>query len=595
MKYEEVGKDLKDKQPSVQTTDESINDLDIDGRTSIKENESKFEANLQVLQASSKESVANASSFGELRTYMHVNRGIQKELENILVQLKGHGSPSLILLCGSVGDGKSHLLAYMREHQPELMHDVVVHNDSTESYDPDKNSLDTLEKILAPFDDGNHAEKHIVIAINLGVLHNFYSLQHKAGKFQALCDFIDDSGVFEKGQQGIKQVGAFYMLNFADSQPYVLTKEGPKSPFFLELMDKVTNPDNNNPFYRSWLEDMEDGIKTTAHYNYLFLQHKAVKESIVQSLIEVMVKKKVFISTRSFYNFLYEIIVPVHNPLLKDDASINVNDMLPNLIYGHPDRSPLLASLNEIDPLRRRLETTDQLVSQFLLKTEPFDFVVEELGEHMAIGAWKQVNAMHEKKNQIDYSRLLIRQHALLFRKNYDEVYQEYVQFLFSFYHGDEDEIGRLFELIEKVVYAWKGSPKDRFIFVDSPNKTFRLAVEINLQPEVDEQVFGSSEGQEEVEQFTPSIRIGFSQKGEIFLFELDNKLYALLKQISNGYRPNRQDIQDALQFSEFHDRIIKSANKKTNVLLVHRHDGTILEVKKPRFSKSKYEVGKVK
>ncbi|WP_249870850.1 DNA phosphorothioation-dependent restriction protein DptF [Oceanobacillus saliphilus] len=588
MKFEAAGKGLSDSQQSVVTTDS-------EGRISLTENESKFEATLQVLQSSSKESVVNASSFGDLRTYMHVERDIQTELENILTQLKGNGNPSLILLCGSVGDGKSHLLAYMKEHHTELMHDVVVHNDSTESYDPDKNSLDTLEKVLAPFNDGNHPDKHVVIAINLGVLHNFYSLQRHTGKFQALCDFIDESGVFEKGQHGIKQAGAFYMLNFADSQPYVLTKEGPKSPFFLELMDKVTNPDRNNPFYRSWLEDKENGIKTTAHYNYFFLQHNEVKESIVQSLIEVMIKKKVFISTRAFYNFLYEIIVPVHNPLLKDDASIKGEDMLPNLIYGHPDRSPLLAALNEIDPLRRRLETTDQLVSEFLLKTDPLAFAVEELGEHMAIGAWKQVNTMHKQKNQMEYARLFIRQHALLFRKNYDEVYREYVHFLFSFYHGDEDEIGRLFELIERVVYAWKGSPKDRFVFVDSPNKTFRLAVEVNLEPEVDEQVFGSSEGQDEVEQFTPSIRIGFSQKGEAFLFELDYKLYALLKQIRNGYRPNRQDIQDALQFSEFHDRIIKSADQKTNVLLVHRHDGTILEVKKPRFSKSKFEVGKVK
>jgi len=585
MKNETAGKDLS----------EGLNHLGSERWNSLTKNDSKFESTLQVLQSSSKESVANARSFGELRTYMHVEREIQKELENIFIQLKGNGNPSLILLCGSVGDGKSHLLAYMKEHYSELMHDVIVHNDSTESYDPDKNSIDTLEKVLAPFDDGNPTDKHVVIAINLGVLHNFYSLQRKAGKFQALCDFIDQSGVFEKGQQRIKQDGPFYMLNFADSQPYVLTKEGPKSPFFLELIDKVTNTDRNNPFYRSWLEDKENGIITTAHYNYFLLQHKEVKESIVQSLIEVMIKKKVFISTRAFYNFLYEIIVPVQNSLLKDDSSIKVNDMLPNLIYGHPDRSPLLAALNEIDPLKRRLETTDQLVSQFLLKTDPLDFVVKELGEHMAIGAWKQVNSMHKKNVQIEYSQLLVRQHALVYRKNYDEVYREYVHFLFCFYHGDEDEIGRLFELIEKGVYAWKGSPKDRFIFVDSPNKTFRLAVEINLEPEVDEQVFGSSEGQDEVEQFTPSIRIGFSQKAESFLFELDYKLYALLKLISNGYRPNRQDIQDALQFSEFHDRIIKSADKKTNVLLVHRHDGIILEVKKPRFSKSKYEVGKVK
>ena len=51
------------------------------------------------------------------------------------------------------------------------------------------------------------------------------------------------------------------------------------------------------------------------------------------------------------------------------------------------------------------------------------------------------------------------------------------------------------------------------------------------------------------------------------FLFELDYQLYLLLRKVGGGYRPNRQDIQDALQFSEFHDKILKSADKTKNVL----------------------------
>ena len=50
-----------------------------------------------------------------LRDYMHVERTIQLELEKLLIDVKKDGKPSLILLCGSVGDGKSHLLAFMKE------------------------------------------------------------------------------------------------------------------------------------------------------------------------------------------------------------------------------------------------------------------------------------------------------------------------------------------------------------------------------------------------------------------------------------------------------------------------------------------------
>ncbi len=45
---------------------------------------------------------------------MHVERKIQTDLERILVKNKELNSSSLILLCGSVGDGKSHLLAYLK-------------------------------------------------------------------------------------------------------------------------------------------------------------------------------------------------------------------------------------------------------------------------------------------------------------------------------------------------------------------------------------------------------------------------------------------------------------------------------------------------
>lgn len=556
--------------------------------------ESKFVSMLEVLQSSSKESVANADSFGGLRSYMHVKRDIQKDFEKILNDLKQKEKPGLLLLCGSVGDGKSHLLAYMKEKHPDLLEGFFIHNDSTESYDYDKNSLETLEKVLSPFNESGTPSSPVIIAINLGVLHNFYSKQRKEGRFKALCDFIESCGVFDKGQQGNNQDGDFYLLNFADTQSYVLTKEGPKSPFFLQLIEKVTAQDNSNPFFSAWIQDKEKGITSAAHSNYYFLQHQEVKESIVQSLIEVMIKKKVFISTRAFYNLLFDIIVPINQELISTEAEIKVNDMLPNLMYGHPDRSPLLAALHEVDPVKRRLEATDRLVSNLMLKSDPFHYVKEELGGKTSIGAWKQVNSMHQEGNQTEFARLFVRQFALLYRKDYDEAYREYVSYLYSFYKGDGEGIGQLFELIEKVIYEWKGSPKDRYVFADPPNKLFRVAYQITIEPEVDDNVFGAASQNDNVERFTSSMRLGFNQGGRTFLFELDYQLYSLLKQINGGYRPNRQDIQDALQFSEFHDKLLQSADKKNNVLLVHTPDGSMRELKKPRFSKAYYEVGKV-
>ena len=425
-------------------------------------------------------------------------------------------------------------------------------------------------------------------------MHNFYRRQREADRFTNLCDFIDNSGVFDRKQKSNNESETFKLLNFAEAQPYILTEDGAESPFFLDLFNKVTSQSSDNPFYTAWEKDQENGLSSAAHENYYLMQQSVVKNSIVQSLIETMIKQKVFISTRTFYNFLFEIIVPVNNKVNDEELAVDVVDMLPNLMYGHPDRSPLLMALSEVDPLKNRLEKTDRLVSDFLLSSEPFTFVQEKLGETSKVGAWKQVNIMRKNDQLTEYSRLLIRHHELLFKEDYDETYREFVGYLYAYYKGEEDDIGELFGLIEGVIYAWKGSPKDKFVFMDSPNKKFRMAVEINIEPVVDEQVFASAVDADEVNRFSPSIRIGFSQNNEEFLFELDYQLYLLLKNIGDGYRPNRQDIQDALQFSEFHDKVLKSTDKTKNVLLVRKEDGAVLEVKKPRFSKAKFEVEKV-
>ena len=89
------------------------------------------------------------------------------ELEKILTEVKSEERSSLILLCGSVGDGKSHLLAYMKDKHPDLVEDVVIHNDSTESFDPNQNSIETLEQVLLPYDDLESNGTHTIIAINL--------------------------------------------------------------------------------------------------------------------------------------------------------------------------------------------------------------------------------------------------------------------------------------------------------------------------------------------------------------------------------------------------------------------------------------------
>jgi len=100
--------------------------------------------------------------------------------------------------------------------------------------------------------------------------------------------------------------------------------------------------------------------------------------------------------------------------------------------------------------------------------------------------------------------------------------------------------------------------------------------------------------GEHSVYRFNPYLKVGFKQNSERYFFELDFSLFSLLKKIRKGYRPNKQDIQNALQFNELHEKIIKSAEKNNKILLLHKKTNAMYEVSKPRFSTAKFEMKKV-
>ena len=119
----------------------------------LVEGQSYLLRELRRLKDSSQEAIENASQFSSFKDYLHVNRKIQLDLERILERNKDREHGNLILLCGSVGDGKSHLLAYLKEKKPHLIDEYIIFNDATESFSPNKNAMETLEEVLKNFSD----------------------------------------------------------------------------------------------------------------------------------------------------------------------------------------------------------------------------------------------------------------------------------------------------------------------------------------------------------------------------------------------------------------------------------------------------------
>lgn len=554
-----------------------------------------FLTSMRVLQSSSKESVVHAESFGPFRSYMHVVRPIQEILTEKLEMARKSPLPSLILLCGSVGDGKSHLLAYLMENRPELFENVFVHNDSTEAHNPGENALETLERILHHFDESPENAKTTIIAINLGVLHNFYHLQKFKGRFNQMTSFIDRSKVFESTASNGKSEGHLHLLNFSGEQFYELTSKGATSRVCLEIIRRITAKNKENPFYKSWLKDIQRDNVTAAHQNFELLQHESVQQAVVKALVEAMIKQKVIISMRALYNFIYDIIVPIKVTTAISSLQEHIDAMLPNLLFAHPDRSPLLHILHEVDPLKVRLQHFDMMLTRFIMTEHPERMVKEILGDRASDGVWKRLSEADNRETQLAFARLLIRNYALLYPEKIDDVYESFVRLLFAYHTGDADGMDEVFELLKNVLYMWKGSPRDDYIYIDPPNRRFRMAIMLKVEDSVDEETYGMAEGEDNITRFEPSVRIGYKQDEINHLFDLDHALFALLKKVALGYRPTKQDVQNALQFAEFHEKLIQGADKTNKLLLVHTLDYSMLEISKPKFSKSRYEVKKVK
>ena len=130
---------------------------------------------LSKLKESSKEAVEGLNTFSPFKKYMHVNRDAQNELQDIIFEAEKKENSQLILVCGSVGDGKSHIISYFKSKYPEIMNNFKLHNDATESLEPNKTSMDTLNDILDNFSDEkiDTSTEKLILAINLGTLNNF--------------------------------------------------------------------------------------------------------------------------------------------------------------------------------------------------------------------------------------------------------------------------------------------------------------------------------------------------------------------------------------------------------------------------------------
>ena len=515
---------------------------------------------LEKLSMRSKEAVVDSDSFSDLKKYMHVKRPIQDNLEqkiqNLIQKRKG-----IIFLVGNVGDGKSHLLAYMKDKYGKEFNDqqVEIINDATESDSPTHTAIETLVKKLDGFNDESiqNGNDKLIIAINLGVITNLL-IRLKQGKiFNELVDYLEKSGIVN-GEINQHKHEIFSNVSFVNQTMFEVNNSKIESDFFLSMFNKVFSREKGNPFYEAYLRDINEHHKQAFHDNYRLLLDSDIKNSVIYLLIRAQVEYKEIISARTLMNFMYDIVI-------SNKEKINYDSYLPFLIFDNAETSKLLKTISFMDPTNNQNREVDELSVRLFHSNDVFNFVKEYFQDDYE--RFKPMfDKFRNKEDDLKYFRMLVntmfRVKFLLDARNSvlnNSEFQEFVEILQDVITNKKSI--SLFKLVDRSLRLWNGTTsKGEYVVTMRAKNSTAIAVELELEPI-----------SWEVKNFGVVVKVENQNavaSKEIQEVEVDYKTYVLLKKVVAGYILKREDIQTVVKFDEFVNSITRTTKgERTNIL----------------------------
>jgi DNA phosphorothioation-dependent restriction protein DptF len=560
---------------------------------------------------SSKEAVESLELLSSFKKYMHVERSCERELKNILADIQQKDRPHLVMVCGSVGDGKSHLISYLKHNHPNLFFNVEIHNDATESFAPKKTFAETLYEKMLYFSDDYLKQPvrapHLVVAINLGTLNNFLNSEY-GEQFSTLREFVYEKKIIEEEQSDYQLEGhfPFRFINLSDFHLYELTEQGVESSFQEELLDRVVAESDANPFYSTFRNTCMATCPVRedcpVKKNYVLLKNKKVQRAIIGKLAELNIKYKVLISPRAYLNFLYHILVDGRFSHLTHYEQIvaemeqmsvfeRVQALLPNLFFDFALKNELWVNLGHLAPGENRSEKVDALTISFFnthdLEGFFLKYVDSEIFERLRINS-----ALYDSLNYEDRKTLyltMLRLTELGAEANRlpvdhkisqeDEIYKQYLLDLYHWNKGEIKELKRLYKDVRHAIYHWNGSYGENRIRLDMGGEQTKFSV----CQELDVKEFPKGKQQlpeSKLERFLTHMILYFKVElsNQLHTIDLDYHLYKLIWKIRKGYRPNHQDRTNFIQFTDFIEKINKDGLQDQKIQVIE-HRGSQVKV----------------
>lgn len=544
----------------------------------------KFLDELNRLRKSSSDSIDNTETFDDFKQYMHVTRTAEEDLKDILRKVNASNKKTLVLLCGSAGDGKSHLLSYLKNSDEEhLIEDYIIYNDATESNAPSKTAIETLNELLEKFKDKQleNIGKNAILAINLGVLSNF--IESKYGdEFSILRKYVEDNNILttQINKKYFDEHGHFQHVSFSDYHMYSLTKNGIHAKYIEDIFKKIFSQNEENRFYQSYLFDCGQcplSKKCPVKMNYEFLMEEKRQRYTVELLVETVIKDKVILTTREILNFIYNIMVSQNfsftsiQKSLDDSAYLKkfLRQITPSLLFDSMDVTALMNILNKYDPLRMRSEKADESAISYYVSSD-ISKEIEKRFKDIPFGRILCESSMVEKINtdkliKSELYKLMVRVDAFNSNDMGDKVYKNYLKDLFLYNAGIGKELGNLYGMVENALAQWCGSDEDGNLCLDDRHTDFSLYEAIEFSENLDDLPQPTDET--ELHRFIPYVIVSFDgNDGDIIHLDIDYSLYELLSKLNLGYIQTANDRNNHADFISFAKRMLQTGQLTKSV-----------------------------
>ena len=500
--------------------------------------------------------------YQKLKDYLYVTSDIQTDftqaLENALPN-------NLICLCGSSGDGKSEILTNLYK---KYKCKVDFHLDATHSNDQHKSAIDCLNE---EFDKFKASDRPLAIGINIGMLQKFIkqgSDRHNDVK-ESFSAYFENRHIkgFTASSVSFFDFECYPRLSFSSSK---ITSE-----FISGFLSKLTEAIPDNPFYRCYQLDIKTNSYVTKNYEVLSLtvfQNKLIELFGLARLMEEQ-----FLIPRIFVDFIYQILT-VKNP-----------DGIIGNVFSRFDNE-FSRCFVKADPIHIRSQALDSFYLEYTTQTLSIDTQkdIDVLSSliNFTLSPEGIVRASYLLEEEIVDSSL-----AEISKKSYlKESLSKYLS-LINLYQKDElkgEDEDTCLNIIEELIvnsaldYANRLLPlkADGFI-VSRKLQDFSVCNKVNVQADLDwieEHNLTSTD-------IIP-IPLIINDASSPYIFNVDLNTIIQAVYISNGFRPNRQNLESIAKFDELISHIIGRTIETESMKLIN--DNKTISVSKNR---SRYTV----